>query len=190
MPNNLTAFLKTIEPPNTFDKIARSIDQLVNTFRYTKSSIDDRNEFEDCLASFYCHLENGHFNSQRDVNRIFDYDRCTTILVEAYGSNGEKIAFEMARTGVDGGIYSIYKLIAQKLTEQYAQNTIRALVSDYLNGMDAERWMKITELYKKDYSHLLPPEFKDKSVAFLCANLNNILEEHPRTVKRMRKIGR
>jgi hypothetical protein len=190
VPNNLAAFLQSIEPPNTYDKIARSIDQLVNTFRYSKSAIDDRDEFEQCLAGFYCHLENGHFKKNRAVNRVFDYDRCSRMILEEYGSNGEKVAFEMARTGVDGGIYSIYKLIARKLIDQFAQNQIRALVSEYLNGMDAERWMKISNQYQEKYGHLLPPDFKEGSVAFLCANLNSVLEEHPRTVQRMRTIGR
>ena len=190
MPDNLTAFLKTIEPPNTYDKIARSIDQLVNTFRYPKTSIEDRDDFEQCLAGFYCHLENGHFKKNRAVNRVYDYDRCSRMFVEEYGANGEKIAFEMANTGVNGGIYSLYKLIARKLIDHYAQNQIRALVSEYLNGINAERWMKIAQQYQAKYGHMLPPEFKGGSAALLCASLNKVLEEHPRTVQRMRAIGR
>lgn len=51
-----------------------------------------------------------------------DWGRCITHLLKIYGENGEKAAFEMVRTGVEGGIYAVLKRLAKQMAKEYARN--------------------------------------------------------------------
>ena len=111
-------------------------------------------------------------------------------LVRAYGSNGEKAAFEMARTGNEGGLYAVLKKMAQTMGEHYAENEVSAKVLFYWNGLTVPEKLAAADEYLGKYGHLLPSELTEGSAGRVRANLPKVLEEHPRLLRRLRGIGR
>jgi hypothetical protein len=57
------------------------------------------------------------------------------LLLKEYGPNGEKAAFEMVRTGTQGGQYAVLKSIAKQMINDYAGTGIRARISHYWTSL-------------------------------------------------------
>jgi hypothetical protein len=118
------------------------------------------------------------------------YHRCVQFLNEEYGPNGEKIAFEMAQTGIDGGLYAVLKTIAGRLVNFYAQNKVRYLVDEFWNNLGYDERITAAKQYREKYGHLIPPKYTERSIEYLTSQLPKILEEHPGMIQRMRRVGR
>jgi hypothetical protein len=116
--------------------------------------------------------------------------QCANILNGQFGPSGTKNAFEMVRTGKDGGLYRVLKLIAEEMAATYAQNEISARVRDYWNELTDDEKLAAADEYLSKYGRLLPAEFTGGSAARLKVHLPRILEEHPKMVRRTRQIGR
>ena len=141
--------LKRIDPSAILEQRAKQIDNAINTFRLNKASIENWNEFETCLAEFYCHLENLSFNKNRQAHMDMDYDRSRRLLLEEYGANGEKIAFEMAKTGVEGGLYAVLKTVAARLTSFYHRNEVRYHVDRFWESLSYDERISAAKQYQE-----------------------------------------
>lgn len=186
----LDILLKKISPTMTIDKNDRFMDQATNRFRYGTSAVRNRKDFQVYFARFYCYLENISFKRNRNLNEKFDFHRCIQVFRDTYGLKGEHVAFEIALTGVDGGIYSLMKLIAKKTSEKYSRNQIRAIVDKFLSHLSFDETLSVAGEYKRKFGRFLPFSYANGSVALLAANLQKILEEHPFMIKRMRQVVR
>jgi len=112
------------------------------------------------------------------------------MLLKEYGLNGDKAAFEMARTGVEGGFYSVLKAVANRMMEEYIGNEITAKISSFWYALSTDEKFAVTEEYLSKYGHLLPPELTEGSAARVKADFVKVLEEHARMIKRLRNIGK
>ena len=102
----------------------------------------------------------------------------------------EHFAFEIALSGIDGGLYGLLKLVASKTAAQYSRNTIRAHISEFFGGgMPYKKMMAVASEYKKRFGRYLPSRYSRGNVALIAADLYKILEEHPFMIHRMRQIG-
>lgn len=192
MPTKLDSLLESIDPSRTLDEVSADVDRAVNSFAAGRGAIEDWGEYERFLAGFLRHLERAVLRMNPggpDSPEIY-WTRCSNILRKEFGPSGHKTAFEMVRTGKGGGLYRILKTIAEKMTETYAQNEISARVNDYLNGLSVDEQIAAADEYLGKYGHLLPAEFTGGNAARLKAHFREILKEHPKTIQRMRRIGR
>ena len=96
----------------------------------------------------------------------------------------------MVRTGKNGGLYKILQIIADKMAKKYAQNEISGRIGDYLNNLTIDEQLDATDEYLKKYGHILPAEFTDGNGVRLKMHFSKILEEHPKIIRRIRRIGR
>ena len=190
--SKLASLLESIDPSRTIDKIASRIDQAFNSFDRPRPTTDDWNEYEEFLADFFRHLENYGRKSVPELDDpiVFYWGRCEKLLDKAFGPRGYKAAFEMASTGKDGGLYQVLKTIADQLAEEYSQNTISALVSNYYNSLTHDEKLTEPDEYIRDYGHLLPPKMTEGSAVRVRGFFPRVLEEHPRMIRRMRQIRR
>jgi len=115
---------------------------------------------------------------------------CSNLLDKAFGPSGSKAAFEMVRTGKEGGLYQVLKTVADLLAEKYAQNEVFARISHYWESLTLDEKLAAPDEYLSKYEHLLPPELTEGSAARLRANFPKVLEEHPKMIRQMRRIGR
>jgi hypothetical protein len=110
--------------------------------------------------------------------------------MKEYGTNGEKAAFEMVRTGSVGGLYTVLKAVASRMIDDYAGNEISGRIRYFWENLSIDEQVEATEEYLGKYGHLLPSELTEGSAARIRANFIKVLEEHSHLIKRMRDIGR
>ena len=112
------------------------------------------------------------------------------VLQKAYGGNGEKAAFEMARTGVSGGLLAVLRKFAQLQASQYAENEIKGRISKFWEGLSLDQKTCATDEYLAAFGQLLPSELTEGSAGRLRANFPRVLAEHPRLLQRLGEVGR
>jgi hypothetical protein len=190
MPTRLERLLETIDPARTLDEVSNRVDHAFNTFSSTEAVITNWDDFEAILARFFCHVENVILRIDRSVDPGMDWGRSSQLLREEYGPSGDKAAFEMARTGAEGGLYAVLKTIARRMAEQYAGREISARISHFWNELSVDEQLAATTEYLEKYGHLLPSELTEGSAVRIRANFPRVLEEHPRILQRMRRVGR
>jgi hypothetical protein len=120
----------------------------------------------------------------------FEWAGCLEILNKAHGHSGYKAAFEMARTGNEGGLYQVLKTVARGLADQYARQEIAARVWSHIKCLSPDERIGEAGEYIAKFSHLLPSELTEGSAIRLIDNFPEVLQEHPRLVQKLRKVGR
>ena len=188
----LDRLLETIDPSKTLDQVSAHIDNAINSFEKNAGVIEDWDTFKAVLTKFFRHTENTilKIKSFNSPHPDIDLGRCIRLLIKKYGPNGEKAAFEMVRTGNQGGLYAVLKSIAEQMIDEYAGNEIRARISHYWHSLSVDEQLAATDEYLAKYGHLLPWELTEGSAARIKADFVKVLAEHPKIIKRMRNIGR
>jgi hypothetical protein len=192
MKTRLDLLIESINPSRTLDVLSARADEAINSFRHKSGVITDWRVFQACLSQYFCHLENLllHLNPPRKVDFNMDWGRSILALRAEYGAEGEQAAFEIARTGAEGGIYAVLKAIARYQANWYAENEISARVAGYMNGLSAQERLDATREYIRKFGHLLPPEMTEGSAARIALHFYKTLCEHPRLLRRLRRVGR
>lgn len=192
MTTRLERLLEEISPGRTLDVLSARVDAALNCFHMTQAKITRWEEFTDYLGRFRQHLDTVllHLREPIDVPAAYHWQRCVPVLIDLFGRNGEKAAFEMARTGADGGLYAVLQAVARKVADQYATNEVSARVLDYWKSLDTEGKFAAMSEYLSKYGHLLPSELTEGSAARIRASFQRVLEEHPRVIRRLRRVGR
>lgn len=188
----LKELLDRIHPRRTLDKTAGRADDALNTFSGRHGRIRDWAEFQQYMIRFVEHADSKIlcFRGKPDIGFDYAWDRCIKALQKAYGSNGEKAAFEMARAGTEGGLSGVLRRVAVTRAEQYAQDEIAARVSRFWEDLSATAKLEAADEYLREYGHLLPSELTEKDAARVKMNFPKVLAEHPRMMQRLSRIGR
>lgn len=192
MASKLDRLLDGIQPAKTVDQADRRADDAINSFCPRSALTENWNRFCDCLICFLRHTDVRLLRLRQEcpMTPSYDWGRCCQILARAYGTSGEKTAFEMARTGNEGGLYAVLKKFARTMAEQYADNEILAMVSFYWNGLSIDEQFSACDEYLEKYGHLLPSEITEGNAVRVRANLPKVLQEHPRLIQHLSRIGR
>jgi len=192
MTTNLDMLLESIDPSRTYDHVSARVDEAVNNFAMHRPIIEDWDEYENYLADFYRHIEKVVLRMGSGVpdNREYYWGQCANLLNKAFGPSGYKAAFEMVRTGKEGGLYQVLKTVADLIAEKYTQNEIFARISHYWESLTLDEKLAAPDEYLSKYGYLLPSELTEGSAARLRANFPKVLEEHPKMIRQMRRIGK
>lgn len=191
MVTKLDVLLEQIDPSRTLEDVGSRVNNAVNQFSVNSGAITDYNRFEQFLSNFVRHIENEVLGIPGAIPpSSYDWAKCINILQKEYGINGLKTAFEMARSGILGGLYEVLKKIAAHLANDYAQNEISTRVSHFWNALSMQDQFGVMDEYAQKYGRLLPPDFIEGSAVLLKMNFTKVLEEHPRMVQRFREAGR
>ena len=144
------------------------------------------------MKSFAKHVDSKILCTRRmpDMELDFAWWHYSKVLQKAYGQSGDKAAFEMARTGNEGGLYGVFRRFAETQAEQYAQNEIHGRISRFWEGLSATEKLKAADEYLAEYGHLLPSELTENGAARVKMNFPKALAEHPRMMQRLSRIGR
>jgi len=192
MPSKLEQLLNSIHPAKTSEQLNMRADEALNTFEFDSALITDWNQFRLCLTRFLNHGEQKMLLLRRQCSggTNFDWGRCCQILMRVYGPNGEKTAFEIARTGNEGGLYAVVRKIALSMAERFIDNEINAKVNTYWNNLSVEEKLNASQEYLDKFGHLLPSELTEGSAARIRAGLPKVLREHHRLIERLGRVGR
>jgi hypothetical protein len=191
MTTKLDRLLEKIDPSRTLNAVSSRVDDAVNSFPMTEGAITGWDRFEQVLSKFARHVENKVLHIRADFPpSVYDLVRCEKLLEKEYGDQGRKVAFEMASTGVQGGLYEVLKKIASHLAHDYAQNQISALVDRFWNDLSMNERFAVMDEYAEKFGQFLPKSYLEGSRVFLKINSIKVLEEHPRMIQRLRELKR
>ena len=192
MATKLRQLLDSIHPTRTLDETARRVDEAINTFSAASARITDWDEFVQCVVRFGMHVD-GHVlrvDRMPEMDMDYGWGHYGKVLHEAYGPSGEKAAFEMARTGVDGGLYGVLRRFAEIQATKYAENEINGRISLYWRELSMDEQLLAMDEYLAEYGHLISSELTENGAARLRMDFQRVLAEHPRLMQRLGRIGR
>ena len=192
MGSKLEKLLDSIDPAKTYDRTFERANRAVNTFEKRKAQITHWDEFVDTLSAFFSHVEAAVLNIRPSVysDAEFNSGRCLGLLGRLYGPDGEKVAFDMARTGNEGGLYAVLKAMALRIAEEYAENEIAARSSDFIDRLTAEEMSSAMDEYIEKYGRLLPSEMTERGAGRIKANFYKVFKHHPKMLRTLRNVGR
>ena len=190
MATKLERLLESIDPTRVFNEKAARVDQAMNSFRITSGRIDRWDEFTETMARFYCHVENKILRIDRACSLEMDWGRCSQLLEKEYGPGGFRAAFEIARTGNEGGLYGLLKAVAGGALDKYVGHEISAQVNHFWDGLSVDEKLSVMDEYLAKYGHLLPSELTEGGAFRIKANFTKVLEKHPLILQRLGRIGR
>lgn len=192
MKTPLDELLDSMDPDRIIEITESRVNETLNSFPLRVGSLNRWEDFKTCMMQFICHADYVilRLRTPRSVNTDFDWDRARRLLHRHYGHEGEKTAFELARTGIEGGLYAVLKALAWRISEEYTDNEINARVATFLNHYEPKEWLALAEEYLQKYGHLLPSELTEGSAARIKVNFSKYLQEHPKLLQRLRRVGR
>ena len=192
MATTLDQLLETIAPNRTLDEVAARADAAMASFDFGAAVTATWEEFGSCLGGFFRHVENSVLRLPADLglDPEFDWGRCRHHLKDACGPKGELAAFDMARTGVEGGLRAVLAAVAKRMIQRYAQTEIATCVGKYWGNLTLDEKLADPKEYLAKYGHLLPSDFTDGSGARFVASFPKVLERHPQLIHDLRLTGR
>lgn len=190
MRSRLRVLLDGIEPVP--DQVGRCVDDAFNSFDMPSPVIERWNDYLECLARFYCHIECGilGIRPDRPYNLRMDTSRCLQLLHKEFGESTPQATFELARTGNEGGLLHVLKTAARLLAREHSDNRIGVAATCYWNALKPQEIFADVDEYIRDYGHLLPSELTEGSAARIYANFGKVLREHPYMMQRLDRVGR
>lgn len=191
MQTKLDKLLASIHPEKTIIKTYNRANEAINTFQ-SHARIEKWDDFSSCMARFLQHIDVCVLRLGEPVALSYDYylSWFPHVLMKIYGSSGEKAAFEMARTGNEGGLYSVLKAVAMRRADEYSQNEIAAKVATYLDSLSVDEHWEACSEYLSKYGHLLPSEITESNALRIRGNFRKVLENHPRLILNLHNVGR
>ena len=194
MASRLEQLLDSIAPYRTLDGVGRKIDDVLNTLVLPAVTIDDATELRALFVEAWRHLHGrlwGLGEALPEIAPDYEWALCQRILNAVYGGKeGWRSALELARTGVDGGLYGAVKAFLQKAAEQYLGKIIEAGIDSLWRQLSFEEQIAVTREYMSEYGSLLPASVADRSSVDLVLGFPRLLREHPRILQRASRIGR
>lgn len=173
---------------NTIDDWQRDIDNVINAYHSPLPEVETCEETTMFLSRFVYFIFCQWISPGRSISfhKGVYWRFCDEALREKYGPYWESVAFDMMRTGAEGGTYTLLKTLAENMAQIGARNTIKSRISEYWEGMTAEKLKRDSRKYVERFGHLLPPTYRnDRSL--LASEFARVLEQHPEMVQRMRQ---
>ncbi len=188
----LDQLLTSIDPQKTVEETEARADRAINSFSFNEADATQWDVFRSHLINFMRHIEAALLGARAlpEASTDFEWGRCVRLLLQEYGQNGEKAAFELARTGNEGGLYGVLKKLASRVARQYGENEVSARIGRWWDQLSIDEKLAAGDEYIGKWGHLLPSELTEGSAARIRANFPKVLEEHPRLVQRMRRLAR
>jgi hypothetical protein len=192
MATKLEMLLESIDPSRNYDDVSALVDHAINTFPMHRATIENWEEHENFFADFYRHVQKTVLRLPQPPSEDNEYffGLSMKLFNKTFGPSGFKAAFEMVRTGKEGGLYQVLKAVADLIGERYAENEISARISRYWESLRLDEKLAAPDEYLQKYRHLLPSELTEGSAARIRVHFPKVLKEHPKMIRRIRQIGR
>ena len=116
---------------SALDEVSARVHRAAVSFVGAKAQVTDFEEYQELIGQLFAHVESEVLSARSlwPAHKEMYVYRAQRLLNEAYGASGWKAAFEMARTGVEGGMRQVLATLAERMALMYARNEIRARVA-------------------------------------------------------------
>ncbi|MBI4659760.1 MAG: hypothetical protein HY735_13045 [Verrucomicrobia bacterium] len=174
-------------------RVERQIDERFNQFKMPASNrITDYVEFQEIVTRFFWQL----YRPEVDIRAHWGEDheflgaQAFQLLQRAYGPSAMDRAFDLARSGAEGGTLEVLRKLAGLVQELFLENQAAGLVDRYWTVSSAERLTEDAKAYLERFQDILPGDLTEGSGAAIRANFRKVLLEHPKLILRLQRIGR
>ena len=187
--SRLDSLLRALDPENVNDEVRRRADNALNSFPDPRAHLERWVEFTVYMGRLFRHVEDKVLRLRPPLppDHGTDWPRCRDCLVRIYGGDGEKAAFEIARTGTEGGLVAVAKTLAYHVADHYGENEVRARIAHFLAGLSPDEYLAAAEEYLRNWGHLLPSELTEGGGVRIKARFQEVLAYHPRLLQRLRQ---
>lgn len=189
----LERLVRDLAPERTIYPVARRVDEAINTFPVKPPLITRYEDFVEYIVALCRHIEaailclpEGH----SAMDKAFEPKRYLPVLTRAYGNEGIKAAFEIARTGKEGGVYAVIKRVGEVLGKECVDNIVVVSVWSYWNSLSVEDKYSAVDEYLARYAYLWPSELTEGCAGRMRANFPKFLQQHPRMIERLHQAVR
>jgi hypothetical protein len=193
MATKLDKLLERIDPVNTLDRYEARVYAAFNSFPIPRDGMPTEAEFDDLLGRLEFHL----LTVQQDSTRPYpaqDHDfwcgQMHARLRQLYGQRGERVAWEMARTGIDGGLYGVLKALVDHFARQWAERIIASEIANYYQALTVDERLAAPGEYLAKFRHLLPADIRHGLDHRLAGAFTSVLEQHPRLIQQIHQRNR
>ena len=186
----LDALLERISPQRIGEECDLRIGAAVDEFLHGQPAlITQWAVFRECITKFYRFLDNRMRQLPKDftMSDELDFGCAFRVLQRKFGDNGEKAAFTMAKTGVEGGIRFVIQAMADVMTQDYEENAIKAHIGVWWQELSPDEWLEVTRDYVKRYGHLWPKEMTEGTGVRLYLNFPKTLLQHALLLRQLRR---
>jgi len=193
MGTKLDQLLERIDPACTIDKYEARAHEAFNSFEMPADGVQTREDFQNLLARLEFHLLTTRTGCRKPFpvkDQEFWYGHMHERLIEEYGLQGARVAFEMASTGVDGGLYGVLTTMVARFGRKWAEKIIASEVLEYCHGLSTDERLAAPQEYLEKFRRLLPSDIRHGLDYRLAREFWRVLEQHPHLIRRMRRIGR
>jgi hypothetical protein len=184
----LDDLLEKIDPSQTIDQVGFLFDEALNSYEYPPNCVDNYGQFKKLVGDFYWHVEStliGFSDKEAPYDWYIQQKACQ-LMDRDYGENGSWVAYNIALSGAESGLYGVFKRIGEAMKREESFVLIRCEVDSFLADV-GESYLSAVHEYARKYEHLLPTEYSNGKL--LC-DFRDILTRHPYVVKRLRELGR
>ena len=106
----------------------------------------------------------------------FAWGRCLHVLSQAYGTDGAKVAFEISRTGKEGGVVGVVKKVAYHLADEMAKTHIHLGAHSFWDSLSVQEKQAAADEFLQQFGHMLPSELTEGGAWRVRASLPAVLE--------------
>ena len=173
--------LWALHPDRAIHPWHRCADAALANFERPRGQITTLSAFADVVVVFYWHVL-GHLlglGAPLQLSTKAAWSAVREILQKTYGPAGHVAAFEMTRTGVNGGLPAVLRTIANKMAERASREEIHRQVTGFWNLLSTAGWLATGPLLLQRLQALLSPELAIEIAARLQADPPAFLEELP-----------
>jgi len=191
MCTKLDRLLGSIDPAKTYDLFSARASNALNTFEMNSAQITDWGVFVKYMTKFYIHaFEEIGLGKVKRTGRETDVwlSMWLNTLCKIYGPDGERVAFDMACTGEEGGLYAVLKALAMKIAEDMCGSVVSHRISKFWFALSYDEKTSVIKEYREKCGHLLPSLMTERRGFRLWANFEKVLNQHPLLLQRLRGI--
>jgi hypothetical protein len=192
MPSQLETFLSSLSPVRTWDEVDQQVAR-VRSALALPATIASATELRAVLTQAWREFHGrvwGLGTAVPSLNARLEWDFATRILDEVFGKpNGWQTALDLARTGVDGGLPGVVVAFLDEAAEQYMSHLIEASIHQFWHLRPVDEQLEMVAQYRSLYGQYLPESLRDGSPFDLLLIFPRVLTEHPRMLRRLRRLG-
>ena len=181
--------LKKLTSSGYIEKMYVGADCAVNEVAAGGGTVDSFKQFEQIVIEVIELVHKYVLKVRKPVKGAEQHYLSTgfTVLQQKYGPHGEKAAYEMARTGKDGGINAVIRLLTYGYTATLFENEAKAKIGVLWQKLSPEQMLAVMDEYVCTFKHLWPREMTEGKALRLKVNFPKTLELHIESIKKLHK---
>lgn len=187
MATKLQQLLDKIDHKNLFEEEERRVEKVLSQYRSKKNTVENYIEFKKYLIEFVRQIYGAIINPNAYSSETDPYmfARAIGFLKRKYDGKTEITVYEIMHSGAEGGVYQIFKTLAQIMTDEFYLYGVNHFIACFLNEISFDERATYAKEYLNKYAYILPSNYKNDPIT-VTISFDKVLREHTLYMKRLR----